>query len=134
MTKEISELKNSLDFMNTTVEELQKDVAAKTDKEVFEKFELKIREKIDDLTNRSMRNNLIFWNIPEKSEVGRGCVDLIYSILNRLLEIEWVETHRSKEVNTDKNGKALPRPIHVKFLNWEDKEYILKLAPIETQA
>ena len=123
MTKEISDLKNSLDFMNTTVEELQKDIAVKTDQEVFEKFELEIREKIDDLTNRSMRNNLIFWNIPEKSEVGRGCVDLIYTILDRLLEIGWVEeiiierAHRFKEVKTDKNDKALPRPIHVKFLH-----------------
>ena len=44
MAKEISDLKNSLDFMNTTVEELQKDIAAKSDKEVFEKFELEIRE------------------------------------------------------------------------------------------
>ena len=135
ITKEISDLKNSLDFMNTTIEELQKDIAVKTDQEVFEKFELEIREKIDDLTYRSMRNNLIFWNIPEKSEAGRGCVDLIYTILDCLLEIEWVEkiiierAHRSKEVKTDKNSKALPCPIHVKFLNWEDKEYILKLAP-----
>ena len=64
-----------------------------------------------------------------------GCVDLIYTILDRLLETEWVEkvtierAHCSKEVKTDKNGEALPRPIHVKVLNWEDKEYILKLAP-----
>ena len=79
MTKEISDLKNSLDFTNTTVEELQEDIAAKTDKDVFEKFELEIGEKIDDLTNRSIRNNLIFWNIPEKSEGGRRCVDLIYT-------------------------------------------------------
>ena len=135
MTKEISNLRNILDFMNTTVEKPQKDMAGKTDKEAFEKFELEIREKIDDLANRSMRNNLIFWNIPEKSEAGRGCVDLIYTVLDHLLETEWVEkiaierAHRSKEVKTDKNGKALPRPIHVKISNWEDKEYMLKFAP-----
>ena len=116
MTKEISDLENSLDFMNTTVEELQKDIIAKTNKEVFEKVELEIREKIDNVTNRSMRNNLIFWNIPGKSKV-----DLLYTILDRLLEKEWVEkiiierAHRSKEVKTDENSKALPHPIHVKF-------------------
>ena len=72
-----------------------------------------------------------------KSKAGRGRVDLIYTILDHLLEIEWVEkiiierARRSKEVKTDKNGKALPRPIHLKFLNWEDKEYILKLAPLK---
>ena len=72
-----------------------------------------------------------------KSEVGRGCVDLIYTVVECLLEIEWVgkiiieRAHRSKEVKTDKNGKAQPRPVHVKFLNWEDKEYILKLAPLK---
>ena len=70
ITKEISGLKKSLDFMNTTVEDLQKDIAVKTDQEVFQKFELEIREKIDDLTNLSMRNNLIFWNIPEKKRSG----------------------------------------------------------------
>ena len=53
MTKEISDLKNSLHFMSTTVEELQKDMAAKTDKEAFEKFELEIREKIEDLNVKS---------------------------------------------------------------------------------
>ena len=47
-------------------------MAAKTDKEAFEKFELEIREKIDDLTNRSMRDKLIFRNIPGKSEPGSG--------------------------------------------------------------
>ena len=36
ITKEISDLKNSLDFMNTTIEQLQKDIAVKSDKEVFE--------------------------------------------------------------------------------------------------
>ena len=82
MTKENSYLKNSLDFMNTTVEELQKDMAAKTNKEAFEKFELEVRENIDDLTNHSMRNNLIFWKVPEKSKMGRGCVDLIYTIMD----------------------------------------------------
>ena len=54
MAKEISNLKNNPDFMNTTVKEPQKDIAAKTDKKAFEKFELEIREKIDDLTNHSM--------------------------------------------------------------------------------
>ena len=70
MAKEISDLKNSLDFMNTTVEELQKDIAAKSDKEVFEKFELEIREILMTLPIVLCEINLIFWNIPEKKRRG----------------------------------------------------------------
>ena len=41
--------------------------------------------------------------------------------------LEWA--HRSGKVRHGKSGDASPRPIHVKFFNWMDKEHVLKRAP-----
>ena len=40
----------------------------KVDVEFFERYKDEIDRKIDDLTNRSKRNNLVFWNVPEGDE------------------------------------------------------------------
>ena len=44
-------------------------------------------------------------------------------------EIILERAHRSGQMRHGRNGDASPRPIHVKFLNWMDKEYVLKRAP-----
>ena len=46
ITKEISDLKNSLDFKNTIVEDLQKDIAVKTNQEVFKSSHWKSEKRL----------------------------------------------------------------------------------------
>ena len=64
----VTELKPSLSFMNESVESLQKEMKDKVDTQVLADFKEEIVKKIDDLENRSKRNNLMFWNIPEGEE------------------------------------------------------------------
>ena len=114
-----------------------KDVEGKLDKLEFLDFKKQILDKTDDLENRSRRNNLVFWNVSEGEEMDRpmGCIGLIQDILilhMKLIgaeEINIERAHRLGQMRHGKNGDASPRPIHVKFLNWMDKEYVLKKAP-----
>ena len=79
----------------------------------------------------------MFWNVPEGEEMDRpmGCIGLIQDILILHMKLVGVEeitlewAHRSSQMRHGKNGDSSPRPIHVKFLNWMDKEYVLKRAP-----
>ena len=56
----VTELKSSLSFMNKSVESLQKEMKDKVDTQVFADFKEEMVKKIDDLENRSKRNNLVF--------------------------------------------------------------------------
>ena len=37
--------------------------------------------------------------------------------------------HRSGRAKSNYNSTTSPRPIHVKFLNWSDKDFLIKRAP-----
>ena len=78
---EITNVKASLQGMDTTVEKLKMDNDDKVDKKAFEKYQVEVNRKIDDLMNRSMRNNIVFWGIPERAEAGIGLRNLIYIYL-----------------------------------------------------
>ena len=92
---------------------------------------------MDDLENRSKRNNLVFWNVPEGKEMDRpmGCIGLTKDILILHMKLTGAEEtifewdHCSGQVRHGKSGDASPRPIHIKFFNWMGKEYVLKRTP-----
>ena len=64
-----------------------------------------------------------------------GCIGLIQDILILHMKLTGAEeiilewAHRSGQVRHGKSGDAALGPIHVKFLDWMDKEYVLKRAP-----
>ena len=60
-----------------------KDAEGKLDKLEFLDFKKQILDKIDDLEDRSRRNSLRFWHVPEGEEMDRpmGCIGLIQDIL-----------------------------------------------------
>ena len=131
---EITKMKASLQSMDTTVEKLKMDIDDKVDKKAFEKYQVEVSRKIDDLMNRSMRNNIVFWGIPERAEVGIGLRNLIYNIFDKQLELNDARDIAIERVHRTTirlpDGSILnPRPIHMRILNWEDKEYLLKISP-----
>ena len=67
--KDVGEMKTSLDFVNREVEDLKQRLEDKADKSSV----AKLMAKIEDLENRSKRNNVVFWNIPEGTEDGSTC-------------------------------------------------------------
>ena len=144
-----------MDFINITVEELKSNIENKVDEQVFEAYKketaqkiddlekrfddykAEVTRKIDDLENRSKRNYLVFWNIPEGEERERplGRIGLVQDILilhTKLVGAEDIiieRAHRSGGSKRSANGNTPPRPIHVRFLNWSDKDYIIRRAP-----
>ncbi|KAK7877983.1 hypothetical protein WMY93_031363 [Mugilogobius chulae] len=92
-----------------------------------------LRDKVDDLENRSRSSNLRFLRIPERAE-GRDTVDFIQRLILLLLGADKFpvppvieRAHRSPTTMSPKSKNG-PRPILVKFLNAQDKVKILRLA------
>ena len=84
---DIEELRSDFDEMHDISKNLQLDMERKVDVEFFESYKDEIDRKIDDLTNRSKRNNLVFWNVPEGDEKEKGCVQFIEDFLENHMKI-----------------------------------------------
>lgn len=67
--EDVGEMKTGLGSINSEVEDLKQGLEDKVDKSTV----AKLLAKIDDLENRSKRNNVVFWNIPEGTEDGSTC-------------------------------------------------------------
>ena len=139
LNTEVKKLQEDLSHVDKNITDIQKEMELKTSIADFEKFKEEILRKADDLENRSKRNNLVFWNIPEGEEKGRGCRRLIEDIIMnhmKLKDSEDIVIARAHRTNLDtedsrkkSKDKSQPRPIHCNFLHWEEKEYIIKRAP-----
>ena len=86
--------------------------------------------KIDDLENRSRRNNLVIYNVPEGQE-GSTSADCSKFVMNLLKACSVSATiqraHRTgppqDDVGSTTSGKRpRPRPIHVGFSSYVEKE------------
>ena len=105
-----TELKSSLSFMNESVESLQKEMKDKVDAQVFADSSEDMVKKIDDLENRSKRNNLVFWNVPEGEEKDISCTNLLQAIVVTHMKITGDEdilierVHRSGHAKSNYNS------------------------------
>ena len=90
-----------------------------------------LESEVEELRNRSRRNNLVFYNVPEKAE-GQNCAEFIQNcIVSHMgLEMEQVEIERAHRTPTHplNNSMKQSRPIHVAFLRYTDKVKILSSA------
>lgn len=138
----LMDIQQSLNAVTGQITELQQRVSTNEDDvaklsarmSALEKDNAYLKDKVEDLENRSRRSNLRFINVPEKSEkddmVGFVSLQLIPTLLGRenFPTAPVVErAHRTPTFsNTSKPGP--PRPILVKFANFQDKVKILRLA------
>ena len=138
INNQLSTIKHDITNIKSNVTELEKGLSAVNDvAEVKESMKRKadlkqledLEREVEDLRNRSRRNNLVFYNIPEKSE-GDNCVAFIQGFIASHMGLEtlcgYVEIERAHRTPTqlNKNRKS-PRPIHVAFLKYTDKTKIL---------
>ncbi|KAK3743027.1 hypothetical protein QZH41_003437 [Actinostola sp. cb2023] len=135
--RDIADLKYSLTFAHDTTDEITKKQA--THDGLFTELNVKVsylekqtsnlKDDLVDLRARNMRNNLLFYNLPEEEEenpetivsdvlIKMGMMDAGY---NQTMEIE--RAHRIGRRKPDTT-----RPIVVKFLRFQDKELIRKNA------
>ena len=94
--------------------------------------EMDLTARYEDLQNRSRRNNLRIYGVPEGSEGGdvkAFMKELIQSALQPMPEVnlQIERAHRALAAKP-KNPTATPRSIIVKFVDYSVKEAILKQA------
>lgn len=134
---EITDLKSAVEFNSKDIQSLKKRLVNQSDAASHDTSKLK--DKIDDLENRSRRNNLIFHGIPEGSEEGHSCEEFLSDFLATHMkiddggDIELERAHRTPSQPQSRPGgtnsrPTRPRPIHCKFLRYNDRQYILKNA------
>ena len=122
----LNEIEDGLHGLNENIEEFRSERKeyARNSKVV------ELEKKIEDLSNRSRRNNIVIWGIPEKAEKsdGKDCIQFVKDFLRKDMdisqEIEIERAHRSGNLNAKHS-----RPIHVKFLRYNDREMVLRKAP-----
>ena len=90
-----------------------------------------LEREVEELRNRSRRNNLFFYNVPEKAE-GDDCISLIQNLIASHMgletlcgQVEIERAHRTPTSPPSDSGKQRPRPIHVAFLRYTDKMKVL---------
>lgn len=85
------------------------------------------------MENRSKRNNIVIWNIPEGAEKDSSCLELVNKIFYEHMSLqEGIEVMRAHCTN---NGKTQHRMhlnqdqfMTVYLLHYTDKEYVLRNA------
>ena len=86
-----------------------------------------MKADILDLKSRSMRDNLLFFNIPQSQD--EDCAAIVMNFCKEKLHIENAETIRLDRAH--RIGKRQPnktRPIVIKFNFHQDKENVRKQA------
>jgi len=138
MDTDIRDIKHSLDYQYESMEDMrhsQTNVDNRL-KDIEDKFEdvLKIKTKLEaeivDVKARSMRNNLLFFNVPEKPE--ENPIEVVHNFLENYLKIEdsahSIEIDRAHRLGAFRRGSSQPRPLVAKFLKYQDKEMARKNA------
>ncbi len=93
-----------------------------------------LKQKMDSMENYSRRSNIRIVKVPEKAE-GQDIIGFVQQLIVHLLGQENFpnppvieRAHRSPTQRDDSRSATHPRPILVKFLCFQDKVKILRLA------
>ena len=141
MEKENSDLRESLEFAYKSIATLTE--RADTQRKTISKLTEDVNklpqaafvetERAIKLESQSIRNNLIFFNIPEVRQESSATTEfLLYTFLEQKLDMAAEETNEIPIERAHRLGKIgednKPRPIIAKFNFHKDKERILSSA------
>ena len=120
------EVSEALDFHNEACDSKVKELQSEIDK---------CWDKIDDLENRARRNNIVLFNIPEGSEANpSNCIDFVNNLITEFIDpnipegsVDIQRAHRTP-TGPPRPGQIKPRPIHVYFNQFSQKEMVRKAA------
>ena len=125
----VGDMERGLNSMTADLQKVKTDLDLKADKATVEE----LKDEIEELQNRSRRNNLVFYNIPEKAE-GSDCISFIQDFISQHMGLETIcghveleRAHRTPSKTSSASEKR-PRPVHVAFLRYTDKMKILRNA------
>ena len=82
-----------------------------------------LERKVEDLENRSKRNNIVIWDIPEGAEKDSSCQDIVSNILSQHMKLEGdLEIMRAYRTNIrrqnikENTAPPLVRPVYDVYL------------------
>ncbi|CAM4652658.1 unnamed protein product [Leuciscus chuanchicus] len=94
----------------------------------MEKLITHLKDKTDDLENRSRRSNIRIINVLEQAE-GRNTVGFLEKFIPQILgEDNFTSPVTLERAHRIAKKSDRPRPLIAKFLNFRDKEKALRLA------
>ena len=132
MSTEISDVQLSQEYVSHIAEENKaKLVEENQQKQLYERKVNEMKSKQNDLEDRSRRDNLLFWHIPEEAEgIRETSADCERKVKAALAEcfpaesrVEAMSYERSHRLGRRKPGKT--RAIIVKFTFHKDKQHII---------
>lgn len=128
---DVDKLKERMETANVSIQESEAKLKTKADQSDLDI----LKSKMDDLENRSKRNNVVVWGVKEGCESDFSSIEEFIekelSTNHMQLEegIEVMRAHRTGvKRNSSNSDTPKPRPIHVCLLRYTDKSYILKNA------
>ena len=132
--QDFKQMKSSLEFAHAEVQDLKEQIGnAKNSEEEnrnriveLEEANRCLHESVIDLKARSMRDNLLFFNVQEEEKENTD--EKIFQILEEKLEIpdarNKIKIDRTHRVGRKRNAQRKPRAIVVKFNYFRDREFI----------
>ena len=116
LSGEINDLKQGLEFTNNEVKRAKDALSNKVDSARVAILE----RKLNDLENRSKRNNIVEWSIHKGAEKDSSYQAIVSNILSHRMQLEGnLEIMRAHPTNirrqnsTEVTASSLPRPVHV---------------------
>jgi hypothetical protein len=131
---DMKEIKHSLEDAHAEIADVKREnettrvnqEQARGKLEKLEKDNTTLRDKIVDIQARSMRDNLLFFNIPEQDK--EITTEIIHNLLETKFQIkdakEVIKIDRSHRIGKKREGNRKPRPIVVKFNYHQDREHV----------
>ena len=132
--KEIGTLKHSCDFLTEETTVL-KGMINRNEVSVNSaiKKHSDLENKTSDLEDRSRRNNIVFYNIPEPADNIKEPEDCDEKITHILKERGFFEKDYNLEIDRAhrlgrkrQDGDSKPRPIIARFCFYKDKDHVIK--------
>ena len=104
--------------------------SVKADIKTLQKEKEDLITKVDDLENRSRRDNLIFFGVPEVAE-KENCSELLVDLLENFVGVPDFNRNHIERCHRTPSFKpsgpqSKPRIIHVKFSSYQTKELVRK--------
>ena len=107
--KDVEDLKNSFKETDIEIQECNSKLSLKADRTEVEV----LKEKIDDLENRSKRNNVVIWGVPEGSKKD-------FASMEECIEVELLQRHMKLERKIEvmrAHRSSFKARLHRRFLS-----------------
>ena len=127
---DVDALKDSYRSLDARIIDMDNELSLKASREEL----ASAYKKMEDLENRSKRNNIVIWGLKEGAEATHNSLEdfLRVEFFEKHMQLQNIEVMRAHRTNvnqraTEANTPTV-RPIHIYLLRYSDKIQILKVA------